>query len=505
MEKEKYIMALDEGSDSVRTIIVNKKGKIVSSSQKSFTQIYPKTGWVEYDATEIWGAQLATIREAKRKANIKSHDIHGLGVTNQREAIVMWNKRTGLPVYNAISWGDGRTNDFCKELKEKGYDQIVHKKTGLVIGPLFSATKIRWVLKNIETAKKALKNGELLAGNIDSWLIWNLTKGRVHATDVSNASRTLLFNIKEQKWDEELLKIMEVPKEILPEVKPSASVYGNVDPEVFSNSAKGIVPIGGVLGDSQSGLFGQFCFEKGETAITYGTCSVTLINTGNDLVYSDNGMLTTIGWKIGNEDTIYALEGNASATGACIRWLVDNLRIVYNAKECDLIASLVKKEDDQKIYFVPALTGLTSPYWDPSARALLIGIERGTRREHIVKAVIESIAYQANDMFDAMSKDINKKIYSIKVGGGVCKSDMMMQFQSSISDAKIVRPKNIETTAMGVAFMAGLATGYWSSIEQIKKMNEIEKVFEPNLSKENVENKLIGWRDALSRSKGWIK
>ncbi len=502
--KEKFIMTIDEGTTSLRTLIINKKGQVVASSQKEFTQIFPESGWVEHDANEIWGAQKATIKEAKKNAHIKSTDIEAIGITNQRETIVLWDKKTGLPVYNAIVWQDTRTRKYCEELIKEGYQNMFKEKTGLVINPYFSGTKIKWILDNVPSAKKSLMNNTLLAGTMDTWLIWKLTDGKVHATDYSNASRTLLFNIKEGKWDKEILKLLNIPEEILPEVKASSTKYGDVNPLVFSKNAKGIVPITGVIGDQQSALFGQMALNYGDVKNTYGTGNFTLVNTGNKLMYSKNNLLTTIAWKIGDEEIVYAIEGSVFVAGAAIQWLRDGLKIIYNAKECDLLTSFVK-EDSQKIYFVPSLVGLGAPYWDTTSRGAIFGLERGTKREHLVKATLEAIAYQSYDLISTMEEDIEAEIKTIKVDGGATNSNYLMQFQASILDKELVRPVNIETTAMGAAYMAGLATGFWKSVEEIKQIAEVDRVFLPKMDKELVATKIEGWRDAVQRTRGWIK
>ncbi len=501
--KEKYIMTVDEGTTSVRTLIIDKNTNVVATAQKEFTQIFPQSGWVEHDANEIWLSQKLTIQSAKQKAGIKSTDIDSVGITNQRETVVLWDKTNGLPVYNAIVWQDSRTKDFCNELIKKGYSEKFRKKTGLVINPYFSGTKIRWIIKNVEKAKKVHEKGNLLAGTIDTWLIWNLTAGKVHATDYSNASRTLLFNIKEGKWDEELLEILEVPKEILPEVKASSTMYGDIDPKVFSMNAKGIVPITGVIGDQQSSLFGHLATNYGDVKNTYGTGCFALLNTGTEAVESKNNLLTTIAWKINDEKIVYALEGSVFIAGAAIQWLRDGLKIIPEASASTELAKKVK--DNQKIYFVPALAGLGAPYWDTSARGAIIGIERGTKIEHFAKATLDAIAYQSHDLITTMETDLNSKVKSVKVDGGATNSDYLMQFQASILDKEIIKPVNIETTAMGAAYMAGLATKYWNSIEDIRNKIEIEKVYKPEFSKEEIMEKIDGWKDAVKRARNWIK
>lgn len=503
MKNEKYIMTLDEGTSSLRTLIINRKGMVVSSSQRSFTQIFPESGWVEHDPHEILGLQLSTIKEAKRTAGLKSTDISAIGITNQRETIVLWDKSTGLSVYNAIVWQDSRTIDYCNELTKQGHSEMITKKTGLLINPYFSGTKIRWILKNITLAQKVLEDGNLLAGTIDTWLIWNLTKGQVHATDYSNASRTLLFNIETGKWDDDILKLMGIPKSILPEVRSSSGFFGDADPIIFSRKAKGIVPITGVIGDQQSSLFGHLAVNPGDMKNTYGTGNFALVNTGNKLIYSKNKLLTTIAWKIEDQPIVYAIEGSVFVSGSALQWLRDGLGVLYDARESDMLANFVDNNDGQNIVFVPALSGLGAPYWDTTARGAIFGIERGTKREHIVKATLEAIAFQSNDLISTMEKDINKSITSIKVDGGACNSNYLMKFQSSISQIQISRPKNIETTAMGAAYMAGLAVKFWSSIDQIKRTIKIDARFTPSMEQSVASKKIANWHQAVSRVRNW--
>ncbi len=493
-------MTLDEGTTSCRTLIIDEEGNTVSIAQQEFQQYFPRSGWVEHDAMEIWNTQKVTIVNAKKEANIKSTDIIAMGITNQRETIVVWDKNTGLPIYNAIVWQDGRTSEYCEELIENGKVEMFREKTGLVISPYFSGTKLKWILENVPEAKQKIKDGTLLAGTIDTWLIWNLTDGRVHATDVSNASRTLLFNIHTQEWDKEILKEFGIPIEILPKVKSSSEEYGIVNPKVFSMNAKGEVPITGVIGDQQSSLFGQLCTKIGDIKNTYGTGCFTLVNTGNKPVKSNNGLLTTIAWKIGKEKTIYAIEGSVFIAGASLQWLRDGMKILYHASHTDSYAAMVS--DDQRVYVVPSFTGLGAPYWDTTAKGAIYGLTRGTKREHIIKATLESIAYQTNDLISAMKEDIQKPIKTIKVDGGAAKSDYLMQFQSSISKMKIERPVNIETTAMGASYMAGLAVGLWK-LKDLHQIAKLDKEFEPNL-KENDRNRLLrGWKAAIKRTTGW--
>ena len=502
---KKYIMTLDEGTTSLRTLIINKEGKVISTSQKEFTQYFPQSGWVEHDPNEILSMQIVTIKDAKNKASIKSPQIEAIGITNQRETIVLWNKNTGLPVYNAIVWQDTRTSEYCEKLIKEGYSEMITKKTGLIINPYFSGTKIKWILENVDKAKEALAEGNLLAGTMDTWLIWNLTKNKVHATDVSNASRTMLYNIETGDWDDEILELLDIPRSILPEIKSSSDDYGIIKPTIFSNNAIGQVPITGVIGDQQSALFGQLAVNEGDVKNTYGTGNFTLVNIGEKIVYSKNKLLTTVAWKIGKEKTVYAIEGSVFIAGAAIQWLRDGIRIIYDASQSDAFASFVPEDETQNVIFVPALSGLGAPYWDTSARGAIFGLERGTKREHIIKATLEAIAYQSNDLIKTMGKDIGKKIDIIKVDGGASNSNYLMQFQSSISNAKVVRPKNIETTAMGAAYMAGLYTGYWSSIDELKKIAQIDKEFKPNMDKEIVDSKTAKWDDAVQRTRGWAK
>ncbi len=498
----KYIMTLDEGTTSCRTIVVDKKGNIVSMAQQEFTQFFPKSGWVEHDAFEIWNTQRTTIVNAKKKANIKSTDIVGLGVTNQRETIVVWDKNTGYPIYNAIVWQDSRTKDYCDKLIKDGHNNMIKKKTGLVINPYFSGTKLKWILENVKGAKQKMAKGDLLAGTIDTWLVWKLTNGKVHATDVSNASRTMLFNIRTQKWDDEILKLLGIPKSILPEVKASSDDYGYVDPVIFSRAAKGKVPITGVIGDQQGALFGQLCTKTGDIKNTYGTGCFTLVNTGNKPVASKNGLLTTIAWKIGKQKTVYAIEGSVFVAGASIQWLRDAMKIIYDASHSDIYTEMVA--DDQRVYVVPSFTGLGAPYWDSSAKGAIYGLTRGTKREHIIKATLESIAYQSNDLFNAMSKDLGKPLNKMRVDGGASKSNYLMQFQSSISNMKIEKPKNVESTAMGASFLAGLHVGFWK-MEELSKIKKLDKTFSPKIKPAGRKILLKGWDSAIKRTLGWEK
>lgn len=501
--KDKYIITLDSGTTSCRSIVVNQKGDIVALSQTEFTQYFPNSGWVEHDPLEIWNTQLSTMQSVKNKAKIKSDNVIAVGITNQRETVVLWDKETGLPVYNAIVWQDRRTSEYCDELIKKGHEKMINKKTGLILNPYFSGTKIRWILKNSEEAQKKLAEKKLLAGTIDTWLIWKLTQGKVHATDVSNASRTLLYNIHTLDWDQEILDLLEIPREILPEVKSSSDDYGIIDPQHWSINAKGKVPITGVVGDQQSALFGQLCTKVGMIKNTYGTGCFTLVNTGDKPVASKHKLLTTIAWKIKNQPVQYALEGSVFIAGAAIKWLRDSLRMVYESSEVDYYTSLI--QDNQRVYVVPSFTGLGAPYWDSYSRGAMFGLERGTKREHIVKATVESIAYQSNDLINAMQKDIGKDIVLVKVDGGASKSNYLMQFQSSISNVEIERPKNIETTAMGATYLAGLAVGYWKDIEELKKISKIDKSFKPLIDDRERTKLIKGWHVAVNKTLNWTK
>jgi len=502
MNKEKFIMTLDEGTTSCRTIVVNKKGEVVSIAQQEFTQIFPYPGWVEHDAFEIWNTQRTTIINAKRSADIKSNDIISIGVTNQRETIVVWNKKTGIPVYNAIVWQDGRTTKYCNKLIKDNHSDMINKKTGLVLNPYFSGTKLKWILDNVEGIREKIKKNEILAGTIDTWLIWKLTNGRVHATDITNASRTMLFNIHDEKWDDEILELLDIPKSILPEVKSSSDYFGYVDPIIFSRAATSKVPITGVIGDQQSALFGQLCTEVGDIKNTYGTGCFALVNTGEEPISSTNGLLTTIAWKIGDQKTIYAIEGSVFIAGSSVQWLRDELKIIYNTSFSDLYTKIV--EDDQRVYVVPAFSGLGAPHWDSSAKGTIFGLTRGTKREHIVKATLESIAYQSNDLFKAITNDLGRPLNKISVDGGASKSEYLMQFQSSISNLDIERPANIESTAMGAAFMSGLQSGFWT-INELKKIKKIDKLYKPSITNKQRLKLLKGWNEAVKRTLGWEK
>lgn len=494
---KKYILSLDQGTTSSRAIVFDDKGMIVGSSQKEITQIYPRAGWVEHDAMEIWGSQSGVAREVLEKTGIRPEEIAGIGITNQRETTVVWDKTTGRPVYNAIVWQCRRTAAMCEALKAKGLEDTIRKKTGLVIDAYFSATKIRWILDNVEGARDKAEKGDLLFGNIDTWLIWNLTRGRVHVTDYSNASRTMIYNIKTLQWDEELLNELDIPISMLPEVKPSSCVYGHTDPQTFGGAQ---IPIAGDAGDQQAALFGQVCFEAGTAKNTYGTGCFMLMNTGEKPIESKNGLITTIAWGI-DDKVIYALEGSIFIAGASIQWLRDELKLVYDAAQSEYYANLV--DDTNGVYVVPAFTGLGAPYWDMYARGAIVGLTRGVKREHIVRATLEAIAYQTKDVLEAMQEDSQITLKSLRVDGGASSNNFLMSFQSDILDVPVKRPLVIETTALGAAYLAGLAVGFWDSQDEIKEKWAIDREFTSTMSEDMRKKKYRGWKKAVERSMDW--
>lgn len=496
---KKYIMSLDQGTTSSRAILFDREGNIVSSSQKEFTQYYPKAGWVEHNAMEIWGSQSGVMREVIETNSIRPDEVAAIGITNQRETTVVWDKNTGKPVYNAIVWQCRRTADICDKLKKEGYDTKIKEKTGLLIDAYFSGTKIKWILDNVKGAREKAENGELLFGTIDTWLIWNLTRGKVHVTDYSNAARTMLYNIKELKWDDEILEILDIPKSMLPEVKPSSCIYGYTDEEMLAGAQ---IPISGCAGDQQSALFGQTCFEEGSAKNTYGTGCFMLMNTGENIVESKNGLLTTIAWGVDGK-VEYALEGSIFIAGAAIQWLRDELKILYNAKQSEFYAKSV--EDTNGVYVVPAFAGLGAPYWDMYARGAVMGLTRGANREHLVRATLESIAYQVKDILEAMQEDSGIKLKDLKVDGGASANDFLMQFQSDILNVNINRPKVVETTALGAAYLAGLAVGFYENKEDIKNSWIMDKEFTPNMSDDKRRVLYKGWKRAVQRSLEWAK
>ena len=495
--KKKYILALDQGTTSSRAILFNRNGEILKIAQSEFTQIYPKPGWVEHDPMEIWGSQSGVAREALETAGISPLEVAAIGITNQRETTVVWDKRTGKPIYNAIVWQCRRTAEICDELKTKRMEQYVRDNTGLVIDAYFSGTKIKWILDNVQGAREKAEKGYLLFGNIDTWLIWNLTRGKVHVTDYSNASRTMLYNIRELKWDKKMLAELDIPESMLPEVKQSSEIYGETDEKTFGGA---MIPIAGIAGDQQAALFGQACFEKGMAKNTYGTGCFMLMNIGEKIVPSKNGLLTTIAWGVDGKIE-YALEGSIFIGGASVQWLRDEMKLISDAKDSEYFATQV--ENTNGVYLVPAFTGLGAPYWDMYARGTIVGLTRGSNKNHIIRATLESIAYQTKDVLSAMEEDSKIKLRTLKVDGGAVSNDFLMQFQSDILGVNVHRPKITETTALGAAYLAGLAVGFWDSKEMISQKWAMDKEFRPTI-KEDQRNKLYrGWKRAVDRSMGW--
>ncbi len=497
VKMEKYIIAIDQGTTSSRAIIFDKQQQMVGSSQKEFTQIYPKEGWVEHDPMEIWASQYGVLQEVMAQNNLTQENIAAIGITNQRETTIIWDKVTGVPIYNAIVWQCRRTADFCEELKAKGWEEYIKQNTGLVLDAYFSATKIKWILDHVEGARERAKKGELLFGTVDTWLIWKLTNGKVHVTDYTNASRTMIFNINTLEWDQTLLHLFDIPRCMLPEVKNSSEIYGYAN----LGTKGGIrVPIGGAAGDQQAALFGQGCFDKGNVKNTYGTGCFVLMNTGDELVKSKNGLLTTI--AIGLEGKVqYALEGSVFVGGAVVQWLRDEIRLVNDSSDTDYFASKVK--DSGGVYVVPAFVGLGAPYWDMYARGGIVGLTRGTNRNHIIRASLESIGYQCRDVIDAMIDDVGHKLVSIKVDGGASKNNFLMQFQADIIGAEVVRPKVVETTALGAAYLAGLAVGYWKDKHEILEEWRVDHTFTPSLEEEKRDKAYRGWKRAVKRCMAW--
>jgi len=489
-------MAFDQGTTSSRCIIFDKAGKIKSMAAKEFTQIYPKPGWVEHDPMEIWSSQISVATEAMAKLGIQAREIASIGITNQRETTIVWNKNTGQPIYNAIVWQCRRTADMVEEIKNKGLEPYIREKTGLVPDAYFSATKIKWLLDKVPGAREEAERGELLFGTVDTWLIWNLTKGRTYVTDYTNASRTMLFDIKELCWDQRILKELDIPYSMLAKVKPSSCLYGVTDRSLFGEE----IPISGAAGDQQAALFGQCCFDKGEAKNTYGTGCFLLMNTGEEPVVSKHGLITTIAACSDNK-AIYALEGSVFVAGAAIQWLRDELRLIRTASESEKYANEV--EDTNGIYIIPAFTGLGAPYWDQYARGAIVGITRGCNREHIIRATLESIAYQTYDVLKAMEGDLGQGLKSLKVDGGACANNFLMQFQADILDSKVLKPECIETTALGAAYLAGLSVGFWKDKDEIKNNWALSKTFIPSMEKEERDRLLKGWHKAVNRSFSW--
>ncbi len=492
MEK-KFILALDQGTTSSRAIVFDHNGHIKSVAQKEFTQYFPQPGWVEHNPNEIWSSQASVIAEAISAIDINGLDIAGIGITNQRETTIVWDVDTEEPIYNAIVWQDRRTSEFCDELKTQGLTDKIHEKTGLIIDAYFSGTKIKWILDNVPGARKRAEMGKLRFGNVDSWLVWRLTRGEVHVTDVTNASRTMLFNIHDLKWDEELMKLLDIPMSMMPEVKSSSEVYGHTKTTIFAHE----VPISGIAGDQQAALFGQMCIEPGSIKNTYGTGCFVMLNTGNKPVMSKNNLLTTIAWKIGDQ-VVYALEGSIYVGGSVVQWLRDGLGFITSSSEIEDLASTVP--DSGGVYFVPALTGLAAPYWDQYARGTIVGITRGTTRAHIARAALDGIAFQTYDIAQAMAKDMNASLTELKVDGGASRNNLLMQTQADLLGIKVVRPRITETTALGAAYLAGLAVGFWKNINDIKNQWQVERCFEPIADSDTVEAAKAGWADAVDRT-----
>lgn len=494
----KYVMALDAGTTSNRCILFNEKGEMCSVAQKEFTQYFPKPGWVEHDANEIWSTQLGVAVEAMSKIGASAEDIAAIGITNQRETAVVWDRHTGEPVYHAIVWQCRRTSEYCDSLKEKGLTESFRQKTGLLIDAYFAGTKVKWILDHVEGAGERAKKGDLLFGTVETWLIWKLTKGQVHVTDYSNASRTLLFNINTLQWDQEILEELDIPACMLPQVKPSSGIYGYADASFLG----GEIPIAGAAGDQQAALFGQTCFTPGEAKNTYGTGCFLLMNTGEKPVFSSNGLITTIAWGIDGKVN-YALEGSIFVAGAAVQWLRDEMRLIDSAMDSDYMARKVK--DTNGCYVVPAFTGLGAPHWDQYARGTIVGITRGVNKYHIIRATLESIAYQVNDVIRAMEADSGIALTSLKVDGGASANDFLMQTQADMIQAPVHRPACVETTAMGAAYLAGLAVGYWAGPEDVRKNWSIDRIFQPQISRQEQEQKVKGWNRAVKYAFGWAK
>lgn len=494
----KYIMALDAGTTSNRCILFDKEGNICSVAQKEFRQFFPNPGWVEHDANEIWSTQLGVAVEAMSMINAKASDIAAIGITNQRETAIVWNKETGEPIYNAIVWQCRRTSDIADELKKKGLQDEFRQKTGLIIDAYFSATKIKWILDNVQGARALAKEGKLLFGTVETWLIWKFTKGQVHVTDYSNASRTMLFNINTLDWDDDILKELQIPRNMLPTAMPSSCIYGYTDPSFLGDS----IPIAGAAGDQQAALFGQTCFHEGEAKNTYGTGCFLLMNTGEKPVFSKNGLVTTIAWGLDGKVN-YALEGSIFVAGAAIQWLRDGMKMIDSAVDSEYMATKVK--GTHGCYVVPAFTGLGAPHWDQYARGTIVGITRGTTKNHIIRATLESIALQVCDVIDAMKADAGMDIRALKVDGGASANNFLMQFQADMLSAPVNRPACIESTAMGAAYLAGLAVGYWSSKEDVIKNQQLDRVFVPGMDAKERETKRKGWNKAVKYAYGWAR
>lgn len=495
---QQYILALDQGTTSSRAIVFDQQGQVISVAQKDFRQHFPKSGWVEHDPMEIWSSQSSVMIEALSNEGIRADQIAAIGITNQRETTIVWDRKTGKPIHNAIVWQDRRTAAFCNELKSSGKAEMIAKKTGLVIDAYFSATKIKWILDHVDGARTKAEKGELAFGTVDSWLVWKLTAGQHHITDISNASRTMLFDIHQKQWDKELLELFEIPESLLPEVKPSSELYCHTAGDILSVK----IPIAGIAGDQQAALFGQLCLEPGMAKTTYGTGCFLMMQTGGQPVASSNQMLTTVAWEI-NGKVSYALEGSVFIAGAAIQWLRDGMEILHHANESEALAESLS--DNDGVYFVPALSGLGAPHWDQNARGSFFGITRGTSKAHLTRAALESIAYQVRDVLVAMEKDSGEPVKELRVDGGATANNFLMQFQSDIIQAAIRRPQIIETTAIGAAFLAGLAVGYWKDVDALHKLWQSDRDFEPKMAQSEVDTLLHYWHKAVERSKNWVE
>ena len=490
---KQYILALDQGTSSSRAIVFDETGATCAVAQKEFRQIFPRSGWVEHDPHEIWSSQASVIAEAITTLDINGLNIAGIGITNQRETTIVWDSDTEEPIYNAIVWQDRRTSDYCDKLKSEGVTEMIRRKTGLIIDAYFSATKIKWILDNVPGARERANKGKLLFGTVDTWLIWRLTRGEVHVTDVSNASRTMLFNINTLQWDDELLKMFDIPRSMMPEVRSSSEIYGHTKTTIFAHK----VPIAGIAGDQQAALFGQMCIEPGMVKNTYGTGCFLLMNSGEKPIISQNNLITTVAWKIGDKVN-YALEGSIFVGGSVVQWLRDGLGVIKSSSEVEELASRVP--DTNGVYFVPALTGLGAPWWDQYARGTIVGISRGTTTAHIARAALEGIAFQTMDITAAMSRDAGLPLRELKVDGGASRNNLLMQFQADILGTRVIRPRVVETTALGAAYLAGLAVGYWSSVEQIRKQWHVDRIFEPTWDETAISKARDGWEDAVKRT-----
>lgn len=499
MTDKKYIIALDQGTTSSRAVLLDHDANIVGIAQREFTQIYPKTGWVEHDPMEIWATQSSTLNEVVAKTGITSDQIAAIGITNQRETTIVWNKNTGKPIYNAIVWQCRRTAEFCDQLKAKGYTDYIRNTTGLVVDPYFSGTKVKWILDNVEGAREQAEKGELLFGTVDTWLIWKLTQGRVHVTDYTNASRTMMFNIHSKQWDDKMLEILDIPRSMLPEVKNSSEIYGQTN---IGGKGGVRIPIAGIAGDQQAALYGHLCVNAGQAKNTYGTGCFMLMNTGNKAITSQNGLLTTICCNAKGEPA-YALEGSVFIAGASIQWLRDELKIVHDSADTEYFAQ--KVPDCNGVYVVPAFTGLGAPYWDPYARGAIVGLSRGANRNHIVRATLESIAYQTKDVLEAMLSDSGEKLQSLRVDGGATANNFLMQFQADILNTQVERPTVKEVTALGAAYLAGLATGFWKDLEELRDKASIERTFLPDQNEAKQQRRYKGWKKAVKRALEWAK